>query len=145
MALWPPFLFTGIRVVRLDDDFRFARVELRQHWYNRNYVGTHFGGSLFAMTDPFWMVLLMQRLGDGYRVWDQAAEIRFEKPGATSSRASASRSTCDASPGARHRRMPGTWKAPPSPRRGPAVCWAASPSGRAIASCSRKKSSLPTS
>ena len=81
MALWPPFLFTGIRVVRLDDDFRFARVELRQHWYNRNYVGTHFGGSLFAMTDPFWMVLLMNRLGDGYRVWDQAGEIRFEKPG----------------------------------------------------------------
>ena len=78
---WPPFLFTGIRVVRLDDDFRFARVELRQHWYNRNYVGTHFGGSLFAMTDPFWMVLLMNRLGDGYRVWDQAGEIRFEKPG----------------------------------------------------------------
>ena len=81
LAFWPPFLCTGIRVVRLDDDFRHARVELRARWYNRNYVGTHFGGSLFAMTDPFWMVLLMQRLGDGYRVWDQAAEIRFEKPG----------------------------------------------------------------
>ena len=81
MALWPPFLSTGIRVVRLDDDFRFARVELRQHWYNRNYVGTHFGGSLFAMTDPFWMILLLRRLGDDYRVWDQAGEIRFEKPG----------------------------------------------------------------
>ena len=79
--IWPPFLFAGIRVVRLDDDFAHARVELRQHWYNRNYVGTHFGGSLFAMTDPFWMVLLMNRLGDGYRVWDQAGEIRFEKPG----------------------------------------------------------------
>ena len=80
-AVWPPFLFAGIRVVRLDDDFRHARVELRERWFNRNYVGTHFGGSLFAMTDPFWMILLMNRLGGDHRVWDQAAEIRFEKPG----------------------------------------------------------------
>jgi acyl-coenzyme A thioesterase PaaI-like protein len=81
MAIWPPFLFAGIRVVRLDDDFGRARVELRERWFNRNYVGTHFGGSLFAMTDPFWMILLMRRLGPGYRVWDRAGEIRFDKPG----------------------------------------------------------------
>lgn len=80
-ALWPPFLFSGIRVTRLSDDYRQARVELRQRWYNRNYVGSHFGGSLFAMTDPFWMILLLRRLGPGYLVWDQAGEIRFEKPG----------------------------------------------------------------
>jgi len=81
MRLWPPFLFAGIRVVGISDDFRQARVELRQRWYNRNYVGTHFGGSLFAMADPFWMILLLRRLGPGYLVWDQAGEIRFEKPG----------------------------------------------------------------
>lgn len=79
--LWPPFLFAGIRVTHISDDFRQARVELRQRFYNRNYVGTHFGGSLFAMVDPFWMILLMRRLGPGYMVWDQAGEIRFEKPG----------------------------------------------------------------
>ena len=78
---WPPFLFSGIRVTALAEDFSHARVELRQRWYNRNYVGTHFGGSLFAMTDPFWMILLLRRLGPGYLVWDQAGEIRFEKPG----------------------------------------------------------------
>ena len=78
--VWPPFLFAGIRVTHVADDFRHARVELRQRWYNRNYVGTHFGGSLFAMVDPFWMILLMRRLGPGYMVWDQAGEIRFEKP-----------------------------------------------------------------
>src|SRR5688500_20382322 len=81
LAFWPPFVFAGIRVVRLDDDFRHARVELRERWFNRNYVGTHFGGSLFAMTDPFWMILLLRRLGGDYVVWDQAGEIRFEKPG----------------------------------------------------------------
>ena len=79
--LWPPFLFTGIRVTKIDAHFRHARVELRQHWFNRNYVGTHFGGSLFAMTDPFWMLLTMHALGRDYYVWDQAAEIRFLKPG----------------------------------------------------------------
>ena len=81
MNVWPPFLFTGIRVTRISDDFRHARVELRQRFFNRNYVGTHFGGSLFAMTDPFWMIMMLRRLGPGYLVWDQAGEIRFEKPG----------------------------------------------------------------
>jgi acyl-coenzyme A thioesterase PaaI-like protein len=81
LNLWPPFLFAGIRVRVLSDDYRYARVELRQHWYNRNFVGTHFGGSLFAMTDPFWMIMTMQSLGPGYIVWDQAATIDFLKPG----------------------------------------------------------------
>jgi len=81
MNFWPPFLVTGIRVTRISDDFRHARVELRQRFFNRNYVGTHFGGSLFAMTDPFWMIMMLRRLGPGYLVWDQAGEIRFEKPG----------------------------------------------------------------
>lgn len=81
LNVWPPFLFAGIRVRTVSDDYRHARVELRQHWYNRNFVGTHFGGSLFAMTDPFWMIMTMQALGDGYIVWDKAAEIEFVKPG----------------------------------------------------------------
>ena len=81
LRIWPPFLFAGIRVTDVADDFRYARVELRQRWFNRNYVGTHFGGSLFAMTDPFWMLLTMQSLGSQYWVWDKAGEIEFVKPG----------------------------------------------------------------
>ena len=81
MNLWPPFLFAGIRVTGLADDFRSARVELRMRPWNRNYVGVHFGGSLFAMTDPFWMILVKERLGRDYLVWDRAAEIEFLKPG----------------------------------------------------------------
>lgn len=80
-SLWPPFLFSGIRVTEISDDYRYARVELRMRWYNRNYVRTHFGGSLFSMTDPFWMILMLQRLGPDYRVWDQAGEIQFLQPG----------------------------------------------------------------
>jgi len=77
LNLWPPFLFAGIRVLEVSDDFRRARVMLKRHWYNRNFVGTHFGGSLFAMTDPFWMVMTLYRLGGGYIVWDKAAGIEF--------------------------------------------------------------------
>jgi acyl-coenzyme A thioesterase PaaI-like protein len=83
MNRWPPFLFTGIRVLEIADDWSHARVVLRRRWYNRNYVGTHFGGSLFAMTDPFWMLLVLNRLGPGYIVWDKAAAIEFVAPGRT--------------------------------------------------------------
>ena len=79
--LWPPFLMAGIHVTRLSPEWRHARVELRMRPWNRNYVGTQFGGSLFAMTDPFWMILAKERLGRDYIVWDQAAEIAFLKPG----------------------------------------------------------------
>jgi acyl-coenzyme A thioesterase PaaI-like protein len=78
---YPPLRFAGIRVLEIADDWRHARVVLRRRWYNRNYVGTHFGGSLFAMTDPFWMIMTLRCLGAEYVVWDQAAEIEFIAPG----------------------------------------------------------------
>jgi acyl-coenzyme A thioesterase PaaI-like protein len=81
MNLWPTFLFSGIRVATISADFRHVRVELRQHRYNRNYVGSHFGGSLFAMADPFRMIPLLRVLGRDYIVWDQASHIEFLKPG----------------------------------------------------------------
>ncbi len=81
MNLWPPFLFSGIRVLAIGADWRSARVVLRRRWFNRNYVDVHFGGSLFAMTDPFWMILVKECLGRDYRVWDRAAEIEFIAPG----------------------------------------------------------------
>jgi acyl-coenzyme A thioesterase PaaI-like protein len=81
LNLWPPFLAAGIHVSELDPAYRHARVELRMRPWNRNYVGTHFGGSLFAMTDPFWMLLVMQSLGRDYLVWDRAATVDFIKPG----------------------------------------------------------------
>lgn len=76
-----PYLGAGIKVTSIADDFSSATVEMRQHWYNTNYVGTHFGGSLYAMTDPMYMLLLMRRLGNGYIVWDRSASIDFLRPG----------------------------------------------------------------
>lgn len=81
MNIWPPFLGAGIRVKHISEDYSSVDVELRQGLLNRNYVGTHFGGSIFAMTDPFFMLMLLNTLGDDYIVWDKAAEIDFKKPG----------------------------------------------------------------
>lgn len=80
MHWWPPFLGAGIRLRRMTDDFREAEVELRLGWFNRNAVGTHFGGSLFAMTDPFYMIMLMRNLGPEYLVWDKSASIEYLAP-----------------------------------------------------------------
>ena len=81
LNLWPPFLFAGIRVMEVGEGWRSARVRLRMHAWNRTVIGTHFGGSLFAMCDPFWMLLAMHALGPDYIVWDKAGEIEFVKPG----------------------------------------------------------------
>ena len=81
MNLWPPFLGAGITVEKIAKDFRYAKVCLKHGLLNRNIVGVHFGGSLFAMTDPFFMMMVSQNIGKGYIVWDQAAKIEFLKPG----------------------------------------------------------------
>jgi acyl-coenzyme A thioesterase PaaI-like protein len=81
MNLWPPFIGAGITVEHIAKDFRHARVRLKHGLLNRNIVGVHFGGSLFAMTDPFFMMMVSQNLGKGYIIWDQAAKIEFLKPG----------------------------------------------------------------
>ncbi|MFZ0806425.1 MAG: DUF4442 domain-containing protein [Candidatus Sulfotelmatobacter sp.] len=79
--LWPPFLGAGIRVVHVAPDMKAVDVEMKLRWWNANYVGTHFGGSLFAMTDAFYMLMVMANLGRDYIVWDKAASIRYRKPG----------------------------------------------------------------
>ena len=78
--IWPPLLGAGIRV-KWSPDHRSVVVEMKLRFWNRNYVGTHYGGSLYSMTDPFYMLMLMDNLGSGYIVWDKAASIRFRKPG----------------------------------------------------------------
>jgi acyl-coenzyme A thioesterase PaaI-like protein len=81
MKWWPPFLGAGIRVKSLSDDFRDAVVELKLGRLNRNAVGTHFGGSLYAMTDPFFMIMLLKNLGGDYLVWDKSGSIEYVAPG----------------------------------------------------------------
>lgn len=81
MNFWPPFWGAGIRIDHVSKDFLEVDVSLKLRFWNRNYVGTQYGGSLYSMTDPFYMLMLIQLLGRGYIVWDKAATIRFKKPG----------------------------------------------------------------
>jgi acyl-coenzyme A thioesterase PaaI-like protein len=78
---YPPLLGAGINVKRISADYREIDVEMKLRFWNANYVGTHYGGSLYSMADPFYMLMLIQNLGRDYIVWDKAASIRFRKPG----------------------------------------------------------------
>jgi len=87
MNLWPPYLGAGIRVRRIADDFREILVEMPLRLRNRGYFGTHFGGSLYAMTDPFFALMVLHNLPGDYLVWDKAASIEFLAPGRSRMRA----------------------------------------------------------
>ena len=76
---YPPLLGAGIRSRTIDE--RTIRVEMKLTPFNQNIVGVHFGGSLYAMCDPWFMLILMRVLGKDYIVWDKAASIKFIKPG----------------------------------------------------------------
>jgi len=78
---YPPYMMTGITVREIAPDWRRVIVQMGLHWYNRNYFGTHFGASLYAMTDPFYVIMLARNIGPGYVVWDRAAHIDFLRPG----------------------------------------------------------------
>ncbi len=81
LNLWPPMVGAGISVRHVSEDWMLARVRLSFRFYNRNMVGTQFGGSLFAMTDAMYMLMLLQHIGRDHWIWDKSAEIDFLKPG----------------------------------------------------------------
>ncbi|MDE1151246.1 MAG: YiiD C-terminal domain-containing protein [Micavibrio sp.] len=81
MNFWPPFLGAGVKVTEISDDFDDVKIKMKLHRWNSNAVGTHFGGSIFSMTDPFYSLILLKNLGKEYIVWDKAASIKFKKPG----------------------------------------------------------------
>lgn len=78
---WPPYWGAGIHIETISKDFKYARIRLKWRPWTRNIVRTQFGGSIYAMVDPIYMVMLMALLGREYIVWDKAASIRFRRPG----------------------------------------------------------------
>jgi acyl-coenzyme A thioesterase PaaI-like protein len=81
IRFYGPFLGAAVRPVEISVDFRHIKVEMPLTFYNKNYMGTQFGGSLYAMVDPWYMLMLIKNLGDDYIVWDKSATINFRKPG----------------------------------------------------------------
>lgn len=54
---------------------------MKLRWYNRNVYGTHYGGSLYSMCDPFFVFAAYSYFGDDYILWDKSASIEFKRPG----------------------------------------------------------------
>jgi len=78
---------TGARLTHVAADWSEVHLALPLSWRTRNYVGTIFGGSMYAAVDPIYMIMLIRRLGSDYVVWDKAATIQFKKPGRETLRA----------------------------------------------------------
>jgi hypothetical protein len=79
---FPCYRACGAKVLYIAADWRTIKIELAHNWLTKNYVGTIFGGSMFAATDPMYMIMLIKLLGKDFIVWDKAASIKFLKPGA---------------------------------------------------------------
>jgi acyl-coenzyme A thioesterase PaaI-like protein len=79
--VFPAYRFGGGRLTYIREDWREVHVEVPLNWRTRNYVGTTFGGSMYAAVDPVYMLMLIRNLGGAYTVWDRAATISFERPG----------------------------------------------------------------
>ena len=84
---FPAYRGTGARIEYVAADWKDVRVRLPLNWRTRNYVGTIFGGSLYGVIDPIYMIMLIKTLGPKYEVWDKAAQIRFKRPGRSTLRA----------------------------------------------------------
>jgi uncharacterized protein DUF4442 len=48
MRFYPPYLGAGIAVTRVAADLSVVEVEMKLSAWNRNFVGTQFGGSLYS-------------------------------------------------------------------------------------------------
>lgn len=80
---WPPFLFTGIKVVKIAPDFKHIIAKLKLRAWTANYIGTQYGGSIYSLSDPFYMLMLMKNLGNGFKIVDKSAMIYYFRPGKT--------------------------------------------------------------
>ena len=81
LRFYPPYLGAGVSVKHINEDMTSITVQMKMRFWNRNYVGTHFGGSLYSMCDPWYMFILLEHLGKECVIWDKGAEIDFVSPG----------------------------------------------------------------
>lgn len=81
LNVYPPYLGAGVKLHYMAPDLSCFDVKMVMRPWNKNYVGTHFGGSLYSMCDPFFMLILFEQMGKDHIVWDKAARIRFRRPG----------------------------------------------------------------
>ncbi|WP_025651499.1 MULTISPECIES: DUF4442 domain-containing protein [Psychrobacter] len=78
---YAPYVGAGIKIEHINLDQGLCVVSMGLNALNKNIVGTQFGGSLYSMVDPFYMLMLMHQLGSSYVVWDKSSHIDFVAPG----------------------------------------------------------------
>ena len=78
---YAPYIGAGIKIEHINLDQGLCVVSMGLNSLNKNIVGTQFGGSLYSMIDPFYMLMLMHQLGSSYVVWDKSSHIEFIAPG----------------------------------------------------------------
>jgi len=78
---YAPYIGAGIKIDHISLDQGLCVVSMGLTTLNKNIVGTQFGGSLYSMVDPFYMLMLMHQLGSNYVVWDKSSSIDFVAPG----------------------------------------------------------------
>lgn len=78
---YAPYVGAGIKIEHISLDQGLCVVSMGLNSLNKNIVGTQFGGSLYSMVDPFYMLMLMHQLGSHYVVWDKSSHIDFVAPG----------------------------------------------------------------
>jgi len=77
ISYWPPLFFSGISVREFDLEKCYVRARLKTRFFNKNYFGTHYGGSLYSLCDPFFAFIFLHHLGKDFIIWDKAAKIDF--------------------------------------------------------------------
>jgi len=80
LNIYGPYFGAGVKVEHISSDWKQIRVSMKLRWYNRNIFGIHFGGSLYSMADPHFVIMLMNLLGSNYIVLDKSATIDFLRP-----------------------------------------------------------------
>ncbi|PCH72898.1 MAG: DUF4442 domain-containing protein [Flavobacteriaceae bacterium] len=76
----PMYRHTKAKILTVSEDLHEVVIKIPLTLGNKNFVGSIFGGSLFAATDPIFMIQLMWILGKDYVVWDKSATINYKKP-----------------------------------------------------------------
>ena len=83
LNLYPPFLFQGIKIQSISDDFHAARVLVKKSILTRNVMGTTFGGALMSAADPLYPILYWRSLvrkGEHLSVWLKSLDSAFLLP-----------------------------------------------------------------
>lgn len=85
LRIYPPFFFQRIWVKKIHEDFAGVDVKINRSIFNMNANKTIFGGTIFSAVDPFYAILIDQRLQSrGFKktvAWLKSATIEYKKPG----------------------------------------------------------------